>query len=240
LNLNEELTLDELKDTVAVDSYSYDVADCQSAECDAFTVSCDQWPAFQSGTASPTATRRPTFDPTPYPTRVPTTYPTTWPTAEPTTNTTEPSECECPDVPLPLEWLGWTPRTALSECQGDCDYDSDCIGDLLCFHDAAPPGCYGAPYQGADYCYDSSSSTSGMTMIAPPDEPVPPEEYLYSWSRTMAGKDMAILVLTAINAVTIVAACCLCARSKRGGKGKYHMVVATEIDTDLEEAPLRR
>lgn len=61
------------------------------------------------------------------------------------------------------------------------------------------------------------------------------------WTLTLSGKDMAILVLMAINAVIIVAACCQSARSRsrRYGKGKYE-VVAVAADSDLEDAALRQ
>jgi len=159
---------------------------------------------------------------------VPTATPTVDGTVSPTMN---PTECECPDEPLQLEWLGWNPRIPLLECQGDCDHDSDCEGDLLCAADVVPPGCRGRPRRRgrrtADYCYDPRSSSTTPTGAR-------------SGTLTVAGKDMAILVLMAMNAVSIVVVLCLCSRSKRGGKGKYEVVVATEGDSDLEEVPLRR
>jgi len=45
----------------------------------------------------------------------------------------------------------------LSECQGDCDNDMDCEGDLKCFQrisDEAIPGCDGEGSPGTDYCFD--------------------------------------------------------------------------------------
>jgi len=74
LNLNEELTLDAIKDIVADDDHSYPISDCQSAQCAAFTVECAEWDSFSSGTRSPTVTRRPTPMPT---------SPTSMPSAEP-------------------------------------------------------------------------------------------------------------------------------------------------------------
>jgi len=50
---------------------------------------------------------------------------------------------------------GWSPRGKLGECQGDCDRDSDCLGNLRCFHrdfNQAVPGCYGYKIYGYDYC----------------------------------------------------------------------------------------
>jgi len=51
--------------------------------------------------------------------------------------------------------LGWQPRVKLGECQGDCDRDSDCIGNLRCFQRTgygAVPGCNGYAMRGYDYC----------------------------------------------------------------------------------------
>jgi hypothetical protein len=43
----------------------------------------------------------------------------------------------------------------LAECQGDCDTDSDCAEDLVCFQRsgfASVPGCNGSGNKGWDYC----------------------------------------------------------------------------------------
>eukprot|EP01084_Bolivina_argentea_P253259 425347_1 len=46
----------------------------------------------------------------------------------------------------------------LIECQGDCDSDSDCLGDLKCYQrnsgEGGAPGCIGTPTDGWDYCYN--------------------------------------------------------------------------------------
>jgi hypothetical protein len=45
-------------------------------------------------------------------------------------------------------------------CSGDCDSDSECVEGLKCFKrfdgDPPPPGCFGSPLLGNDYCYDPS------------------------------------------------------------------------------------
>jgi len=57
--------------------------------------------------------------------------------------------------PLQVSWLGWSPGSGLQECEGDCDNNDDCSGNLQCFHDGIPPGCEGAAENiTADYCYD--------------------------------------------------------------------------------------
>jgi len=366
LNLNEELTLDAIKDIVADDDHSYPISDCQSAQCAAFTVECAEWDSFSSGTRSPTVTRRPTpmptsptsmpsaepmatiscgqtltgtvgnspdsvshrfvndavqsvtftdcdssFDPkmflidsdgdriqdrstnrcdgddcaaascstsyretftmsdlaagsyqvllTPYnaggawsitvqchaPTSSPTPMPSQEPTSRPTTESSESTEdCECPEGPLSLEWLGWSPSLPLSECQGDCDSDTDCQGDLRCFQDAVPPGCTGSLYHSmADYCYDPTTSSAVKAMVAAPDEMAPADEFVDtpsdSWTLTMSGQDLVILALIALNMVSIMAAYCLCTRSRGCGDGKYQ-VVTLQGDTDLEEVALRQ
>ena len=55
-----------------------------------------------------------------------------------------------------------------SECEGDCDIDSDCAGDLVCFQRTASsdtvPGCASTGYRRTtsdwDYCYDASSTAN--------------------------------------------------------------------------------
>ena len=47
-----------------------------------------------------------------------------------------------------LEWLGWDEGGKdIGVCQGDCDKDEDCQGDLICSHDKAThlAGCFGSP-----------------------------------------------------------------------------------------------
>lgn len=52
----------------------------------------------------------------------------------------------CPEPPFPL-----------GECEGDCDNDSECSGDLKCIQrddTEAVPGCFGLGVYAKDYCYD--------------------------------------------------------------------------------------
>ena len=52
----------------------------------------------------------------------------------------------------------------LQECQGDCDTDSDCDGNLKCFkRDGQEPivGCYGKGESGEDYCYNPALVEGG-------------------------------------------------------------------------------
>ena len=58
-----------------------------------------------------------------------------------------------------LHTYGATPTSyiPLAMCEGDCDLDSDCKGDLICFQrdgDESVPGCEDSPYAtyGYDYC----------------------------------------------------------------------------------------
>merc|ERR1719474_1379978 len=57
--------------------------------------------------------------------------------------------------------LGWDPDLEsglLSECEGDCDVDEDCEGNLKCFKNGrgesnVPTGCSGIAHEEMDYCY---------------------------------------------------------------------------------------
>eukprot|EP00581_Thalassiosira_minuscula_P032884 CAMPEP_0183767252 /NCGR_PEP_ID=MMETSP0739-20130205/12077_1 /TAXON_ID=385413 /ORGANISM="Thalassiosira miniscula, Strain CCMP1093" /LENGTH=268 /DNA_ID=CAMNT_0026006141 /DNA_START=51 /DNA_END=857 /DNA_ORIENTATION=- len=68
---------------------------------------------------------------------------------------------------LPLEWVGNNggPAFPLGRCQGDCDKDTDCQGDLVCFDrdgdtaDAPVPGCSGYDDTGDDFCTVRPSET---------------------------------------------------------------------------------
>ena len=51
----------------------------------------------------------------------------------------------------------------LNECEGDCDSDSDCAGDLKCFQRSGTepvPGCKGTGRTGSDYCYRATTATT--------------------------------------------------------------------------------
>lgn len=54
------------------------------------------------------------------------------------------------------------PKTAfpLEKCQGDCDNDDDCAGQLKCYQrsdDELIPGCLGKGKNRKDYCYDAGA-----------------------------------------------------------------------------------
>ena len=54
-------------------------------------------------------------------------------------------------------------------CQGECDIDSDCKGDLKCFlrmGSEKVPGCFGSGTAGSDYCYQSSTSSTSFTSTS--------------------------------------------------------------------------
>ena len=71
----------------------------------------------------------------------------------------------------------------LKMCEGDCDVDDDCAGDLVCFQrddDPAPiPGCIGTPdYYGTDYCYDKTfngppAPVTPGSLVVTGDENIP-------------------------------------------------------------------
>ena len=61
----------------------------------------------------------------------------------------------------------------LNECEGDCDVDSDCIGDLKCyfrFSDEPVPNCLGNGVNKRDYCaYKTSNYLWYISNAAEPD-----------------------------------------------------------------------
>merc|ERR1719229_1874065 len=69
--------------------------------------------------------------------------------------------------------LGGNPSQILKECEGDCDKDTDCLGNMICWHRGSwssnlPPGCKGNAFAPShDFCYDGSKSPSNSL---PPDD----------------------------------------------------------------------
>mmetsp|Transcript_16128 Transcript_16128/g.39485 ORF Transcript_16128/g.39485 Transcript_16128/m.39485 type:complete len:364 (+) Transcript_16128:157-1248(+) len=117
-------------------------------------------------------TRSPTKWPTPYPTPAPTPRPTPSPTKPPTPRPT-PSPTK-PPTPRPTQQPVKVPTDTLSfvgdnnnnghefplgMCEGDCDSDNDCMGNLICMQRSGTesvPGCNGSGQGGKDYCMDPS------------------------------------------------------------------------------------
>jgi len=59
-----------------------------------------------------------------------------------------------------IENKGFSPIGMLGLCEGDCDIDSDCQGNLTCFQretDGEVPGCNGTTISEMDYCYDAEA-----------------------------------------------------------------------------------
>ena len=84
------------------------------------------------------------------------------------------------DAPPHLVDVELDPNYALAECEGDCDNDSDCEGDLVCFHNVdgssdVAPGCQGTATANWDYCYDklpTDNPTVDPTSV-PTTQPTP-------------------------------------------------------------------
>ena len=61
-------------------------------------------------------------------------------------------------------------------CAGDCDLDSDCAGDLICFQrsgiqNATIPGCLGTAEEDVDYCIDEVMAPSEAPSTTPTTQP---------------------------------------------------------------------
>jgi hypothetical protein len=72
------------------------------------------------------------------------------------------------DEPV-LVMLGGNPSETLGLCEGDCDSDSDCEGDLVCFQRTSAervPGCSGTGYIQYDYCIQAppTAAPSAATL----------------------------------------------------------------------------
>lgn len=82
------------------------------------------------------------------------------------------AETQCDGVSL--KDYGSTPSASRTFecCEGDCDFDSDCAGDLICYqrsvsNSAGPPGCVGTPVSDYDYCYSLEEATP---TVSPPHD----------------------------------------------------------------------
>eukprot|EP00934_Nitzschia_sp_Nitz4_P004866 Nitzschia sp. Nitz4//scaffold45_size130396//72961//74076//NITZ4_003455-RA/size130396-exonerate_est2genome-gene-0.63-mRNA-1//1//CDS//3329552416//4856//frame0 len=82
-----------------------------------------------------------------------------------------------------LDYVGSNP-TGLSQCEGDCDSDSDCSGSLICYQKdggspGTVPGCSGTDFSRTDFCIDPSDVGSSPTspvsspVTSPTPAPVP-------------------------------------------------------------------
>ena len=98
---------------------------------------------------------------TPAPTSSPTATPvTSSPTEAPVTPvTSSPTASPVSDNTLVIAGDNGSPSAAfpLGKCEGDCDGDSDCSGNLKCFKrdgTEAVPGCEGSGVSGKDYCFE--------------------------------------------------------------------------------------
>ena len=83
--------------------------------------------------------------------------PTSSPTATPVTSS--PTASPVSDNTLVIAGDNGSPSAAfpLGKCEGDCDGDSDCSGNLKCFQRSgteAVPGCEGSGVSGKDYCFE--------------------------------------------------------------------------------------
>ena len=80
-------------------------------------------------------------------------------------------------IAKPLVNKGNDPTEPLDECEGDCEVDDDCKGDLLCWQrqgsQPIPPGCSGhvhAPNH--DYCWDPKYTKLLVNKGNDPTEPL--------------------------------------------------------------------
>lgn len=67
------------------------------------------------------------------------------------------------------------PFAPLQKCDGDCDFDFECAGNLKCFHRVgfeAVPGCNGVgATTGMDFCYDEEDRIINEILVAPTGTP---------------------------------------------------------------------
>jgi len=129
---------------------------------------------------SPLPTKKPQPQPTPKPSYMPTRKPHPQPTSHPTENpTVHPSpEGDFEDNNNVLVFSGQCYWKNCGRCAGDCDNDSECSGNLVCFqrrgNTQAVPGCIGTTKSDVDYCIDKNDIPHGAPTPTKDPTPVPP------------------------------------------------------------------
>ena len=136
-------------------------------------------------TPAPVRTNEPSRRPVNIPTREPTIRPSRFPTMRPSTRRpTTPSPTDSPNNFPDLVVVGNDGDQdvfPLVECEGDCDTDDDCAGNLECFKRNQfenIPGCSGRGEPGTDYCIVSDPEIGFLTplpTISPTASPVSSE-----------------------------------------------------------------
>lgn len=92
------------------------------------------------------------------------------------------------DIAGILTRLGTTPSNPpLAFCHGDCDYDSDCQDDLVCYQNEngaaiVPYGCKGSTTPNWDYCYALEGTVTSFSAFRHlfSHDANPPTEVLFS------------------------------------------------------------
>ena len=131
--------------------------------------------AAPSGSPSDAPTATPTILPTTAPTSAPVVAPTSKPTATqtpvPSRAPTSSPDNTSQDGKEEMSFVAWTPTEPLGNCQGDCDSDLDCAGNLECFQrdgDAtvAVPGCNNSNQldPSVDVCYNPNAAIDTDTL----------------------------------------------------------------------------
>ena len=82
----------------------------------------------------------------------------------------KPSDLDSLGPPPEIKFLAADPTELLGRCEGDCDTDEDCEGDLVCFQRSDcmyTPGCDGGfnDYSRTDYCVRKSDVSAGKLSL---------------------------------------------------------------------------
>jgi len=69
-----------------------------------------------------------------------------------------------------LTFRGNNPTVKLSQCEGDCDRDSDCVSGLVCYEKGRGgtgkvPGCSGTDTSSTDFCVDPGKETNCRSIF---------------------------------------------------------------------------
>jgi len=150
--------------------------------------------------------------------------------------------CYDPNRRIPVEDKGrdqpFEDCGCLLECDGDCDSDADCHGNLVCWHrdgwdDLVPPGCRGDVHGRLyDYCYDPNNHDSNAREISVSSGNV---AATYSVHSEDAGESVDDFVVIALGAavgmamVGVVVAVIVVMRRRKGTKREKEVTMSEVV-----------
>jgi len=154
----------------------------------------------------------------------------------------------CYDPEDRIETVDKGNTVGLFECEGDCDSDNDCIGNLKCWQRGSwgsdlPPGCKGSKFwESHDFCYDpanpsSNSRDSGSPFFGHDLVDVPSTnlfgDHVFEIGASSFWMIMSIVFVIVLSVIVIAILCRGSSHSR-----KIYKKVAMQSDSEFEAEKL--